>query len=74
MVDVLGIYTEYLKEENALHKEKYIDYDKQFQKAFVDPLGIILNKIGWKTEKISTLDDFFSWHLNVGSIYYSLED
>lgn len=30
MVDVLGIYTEYLKEENALHKEKYIDYDGWF--------------------------------------------
>ena len=39
--------------------EKYIDYDKQFQKAFVDPLGIILDKIGWKTERISTLEDFF---------------
>ena len=39
--------------------ENYIDYDKQFQKAFVDPLGIILDKIGWKTEKVSTLEDFF---------------
>jgi hypothetical protein len=39
--------------------EKYIDYEKQFQKAFLDPLRIILNKIGWNTEKVSTLEDFF---------------
>jgi len=39
--------------------DDYIDYDKQFEKAFVYPLGIILEKIGWKTKKISTLDQFF---------------
>jgi hypothetical protein len=64
----------YLKEPNHIHEsvismsdslpsefdlEKYIDYDKQFQKAFVDPLNIILSKVGWKTERISTLEDFF---------------
>ena len=38
---------------------KYIDYDKQFEKAFIDPLGVILGKIGWNTEKVSTLEDFF---------------
>jgi DNA polymerase elongation subunit (family B) len=37
----------------------YIDYDTQFQKAFVDPLKIILDAIGWKVEKISTLEGFF---------------
>jgi DNA polymerase elongation subunit (family B) len=44
---------------NEFDLEKYIDYDKQFQKAFVDPLGIILEKVGWKTERVSTLEDFF---------------
>jgi DNA polymerase elongation subunit (family B) len=44
---------------NEFGLEKYIDYDKQFQKAFVDPLGIILEKVGWKTEHTSTLEDFF---------------
>ena len=65
----------YLKEPNTIHESvisisgslptefnlnKYIDYEKQFQKAFVDPLGIILEKIGWNTEKKSTLEDFFA--------------
>ena len=38
---------------------KYIDYDTQFDKSFVDPLKIILNSIGWHTEKVATLEDFF---------------
>ena len=41
-----------LPEEFGL--DKFIDHDKQFQKAFVDPLGIILEKIGWNTEKVYT--------------------
>jgi DNA polymerase elongation subunit (family B) len=40
--------------------DSYIDYDKQFEKAFVYPLEVILDKIGWKTKKISTLDQFFN--------------
>jgi len=48
---------------NNLPKElginKYIDYDIQFDKSFVDPLRIILNSIGWHTEKTATLDEFF---------------
>jgi DNA polymerase elongation subunit (family B) len=39
--------------------EQFIDYDTQFNKSFVEPLKIILDCIGWKTEKISTLEDFF---------------
>ena len=39
---------------------KYIDYDTQFEKAFLDPLKIILDSIGWKSEKTSSLEDFFS--------------
>jgi hypothetical protein len=37
----------------------YIDYDVQFEKAFLDPVKIILDSIGWKTEKTNTLDNFF---------------
>jgi DNA polymerase elongation subunit (family B) len=48
---------------SALPKEfnldDYIDYDLQFQKSFVEPLGVILDKIGWTTEKVSTLESFF---------------
>jgi DNA polymerase elongation subunit (family B) len=39
--------------------EAYVDYDLQFQKSFVEPLGVILDKIGWTTEPVSTLESFF---------------
>ena len=39
--------------------EPYIDYDLQFQKSFIEPLGVILDKIGWTTEPVSTLESFF---------------
>jgi len=40
--------------------EGMIDYPLQFEKGFIDPLKIILDSIGWKTEKVATLEDFFS--------------
>jgi len=40
--------------------EQYIDYDTQFVKGYLDPIEIILHAIGWKSEKIATLEDFFS--------------
>ena len=39
--------------------EKYIDYDTQFQKTFIDPLSFILNSIGWKVEEEANLELFF---------------
>jgi len=39
---------------------KFIDYDTQFDKTFIEPIKVILDCIGWSTEKQSTLDDFFS--------------
>jgi DNA polymerase elongation subunit (family B) len=47
-----------IPEEFAL--SKYIDYNTQFTKAFLDPLKIILDSIGWQSEKTSSLEDFFS--------------
>jgi DNA polymerase elongation subunit (family B) len=47
-----------IPEELDLHK--YIDYNTQFEKAFLDPLKIMLDAIGWKTEKTSSLEDFFA--------------
>ena len=43
-----------------LELDKYIDYNLQFTKSFLDPLKIILDAIGYQTEKKSTLDSFFS--------------
>ena len=40
--------------------DRYIDREMQFQKAFLDPIKNILDTMGWHTEKISTLEDFFS--------------
>ena len=40
--------------------DDYIDYDTQFDKSFVEPMRTILNAIGWKAQKVATLDDFFS--------------
>jgi DNA polymerase elongation subunit (family B) len=37
----------------------FIDYDTQFDKAFLEPLKAILEVIGWHIEKQSTLEDFF---------------
>ena len=38
---------------------KYIDYDIQFEKAYLEPLKAILDCIGWQTEKTNTLDSLF---------------
>ena len=38
----------------------FIDYDTMFQKSFLDPLKVILDTIGWQTEKQATLFDFFT--------------
>jgi DNA polymerase elongation subunit (family B) len=39
--------------------DKYIDYDLQFEKSFVEPLKSILDAIGWKVEKTVNLESFF---------------
>ena len=40
--------------------DKYIDYDLQFSKAFLDPMKVVLDAIGWKVERTVTLESFFS--------------
>jgi DNA polymerase elongation subunit (family B) len=47
-----------IPKEFDLHK--YIDYNTQFEKSFLEPLKIILDAIDWKTERTSSLEDFFS--------------
>jgi hypothetical protein len=43
-----------------LDAEQYIDYDLQFEKSFLEPLDIILSTINWNTEKVDSLESFFS--------------
>jgi DNA polymerase elongation subunit (family B) len=64
----------YLKSPNPIHENvisfiqdfpkeldltKYVDYDLQFEKSFLDPLKIILDVIGWNVEKTANLEMFF---------------
>ena len=46
-----------LPKEFDLHK--YIDYDEQFNKSFLEPLKFILSAIGWNFEKKASLEEFF---------------
>ena len=39
--------------------QDYVDYDMQFQKAFIDPIKVVLDCMGWTTEKRNSLDSFF---------------
>jgi DNA polymerase elongation subunit (family B) len=65
----------YLKLPNPIHEniiayiqefpkefllDRYIDRDLQFNKAFLDPMKVILDAIGWKVEKTITLESFFT--------------
>jgi DNA polymerase elongation subunit (family B) len=55
--NIISFIQEFPKELNL---DKYIDYDLQFEKAFLEPLKIILDAIGWQVEKSSSLDSFFA--------------
>ena len=64
----------YLKTPNPLHEncvsffstippemnlDKYVDYQLQFEKSFLEPLKNVLNCVGWTHEKKVTLGRFF---------------
>ncbi len=37
----------------------YIDYETQFDKAFVEPVKVILDCMGWQVEKQNSIESFF---------------
>ena len=39
----------------------YIDKEKQFNKAFLEPIELVLNAIGWEAEERATLDELFGF-------------
>ena len=64
----------YLKTPNPIHEncisffgevpkefgiEKYVDYQTQFEKSFLEPLKNVLQCIGWTHEKVITIGRFF---------------
>ena len=55
--DIVISYPTRLPAEFGLHD--FIDYDMQFNKAFLEPIKVILDCMGWTTEKANSLDDFF---------------
>ena len=65
----------YLKTPNPIHEnvmsfiqdfpsefdlDKYVDYELQFSKSFIEPIKVILDCIGWEVERRNTLEAFFS--------------
>ena len=55
--NVISFIQDFPKE---LGLDKYIDYDLQFEKSFVEPLKAILDAIGWNVEKTVNLELFFT--------------
>ena len=55
--NVMSFIQDFPKELNL---ERFIDYDTQFDKAFLDPMKAVLNAIGWSDERKNTLESFFS--------------
>jgi len=59
--NVISFITKLPKE---LDIHSHLDYDTQFDKAFVEPLTFIMNQIGWKIDRSygtqMTLEDFFA--------------
>jgi DNA polymerase elongation subunit (family B) len=58
--NVISFMTKLPKE---LDIHSHLDYDKQFEKAFIEPLTFIMNQIGWNIDRSygtqMTLEEFF---------------
>ena len=58
--DLVGRAATRLCVPKELDIRRFVDYDLQFDKSFLDPLKNILNVVGWNTEKVNTLESFFA--------------
>ena len=38
---------------------RQVDYDLQFSKSFLDPINVIMDTIGWQSEKVASLEFLF---------------
>jgi hypothetical protein len=56
--DKVIAFIDELPEEFGLNK--YIDYDTQFNKGYLEPIKSILDVMGWEHERVSTLEGFFA--------------
>ena len=54
--NVISFFQTFPKE---LGIDKQVDYDLQFGKSFLDPLKVIMDTIGWKPEKVASLEFLF---------------
>ena len=54
--NVISFFQTFPKE---LGIDKQVDYDLQFEKSFLEPLKVIMDTIGWKPEKIASLEFLF---------------
>jgi DNA polymerase elongation subunit (family B) len=54
--NVISFISEFPREIGV---DRYIDYELQFNKAFLEPLKTILDAIGWNVEKTVNLELFF---------------
>ena len=68
IIDVICKVDDNFLKKNGLTKEvppdletlhKYVDYDLQFEKSFLEPLKFIVESINWKIEKTNDLTAFF---------------
>jgi DNA polymerase elongation subunit (family B) len=55
--DIISFVGELPKELN-LHS--YVDYEKQFEKVFLDAMQIVIGPLGWTVEEQSSLESFFA--------------
>jgi DNA polymerase elongation subunit (family B) len=54
--DVISFPSRFPKDLNI---DQYVDYDKQFEKCYLEPMKVILESIDWNVEKQNSLESFF---------------